>query len=151
MLMIGWRTEYRIVDDDLPQRQALLQPILQDVGWDVHVYMYVCMYICMHVCLRYYFMQHILLKQQRDHFKPLTAMIMIRCSYLLTVTLSSMQTWSYPLTAAMKVIDVTSSKQWIHFFLSLRCPPTSMILRYSMGLCCIVHYRIECIIVKWCK
>lgn len=41
---------------------------------------------------------------------------------------SSSKTWSYSLSATQKMIDVTASKQWIHFFRSDRCPPTSNIL-----------------------
>ena len=43
----------------------------------------------------------------------------------LTVVSSSCRTWSYSDMATQKMIAVTSSKQWIHFFLSDRCPPTS--------------------------
>lgn len=39
--------------------------------------------------------------------------------------LSSNKTWSYSLKATQKMILVTASKQWIHFFLSDLCPPTS--------------------------
>lgn len=41
---------------------------------------------------------------------------------------SSKRTWSYSLSATQKMMLVTASKQWIHFFLSDRCPPTSNIL-----------------------
>lgn len=41
---------------------------------------------------------------------------------------SSSKTWSYSLSATQKMIDVTASKQWIHFFRSDRCPPTSNML-----------------------
>jgi hypothetical protein len=34
-------------------------------------------------------------------------------------------TWSYSDMATQNIIAVTSSKQWIHFFLSDRWPPTS--------------------------
>ena len=43
----------------------------------------------------------------------------------LTVVSSSCRTWSYSLIATQKMIAVTSSKQWIHFFRSDRWPPTS--------------------------
>jgi len=38
----------------------------------------------------------------------------------LTWDFSSSKTWSYSLNAVQKIIDVTDSKQWIHFFLSDR-------------------------------
>jgi hypothetical protein len=41
---------------------------------------------------------------------------------------SSSRTWSYSLSATQKMIEVTFSKQWIHFFRSLRWPPTSNML-----------------------
>lgn len=47
----------------------------------------------------------------------------------LTWLLSSSNTWSYSLSATQKMIEVTFSKQWIHFLRSLLCPPTSNILR----------------------
>ena len=37
-----------------------------------------------------------------------------------TCELSSSSTWSYSLRATQKMIDVTFSKQWIHFLRSLR-------------------------------
>lgn len=40
----------------------------------------------------------------------------------------SARTWSYSLRATKKIMDVTLSKQWIHFRLSERWPPTSTIL-----------------------
>ena len=40
----------------------------------------------------------------------------------------STRTWSYSLRATRNMIDVTFSKQWIHFLLSDRWPPTSTIL-----------------------
>ena len=43
----------------------------------------------------------------------------------LTVVSSSCRTWSYSDMATQKMIAVTSSKQWIHFFRSERWPPTS--------------------------
>lgn len=46
-----------------------------------------------------------------------------------TTSSSSTSTMSYALRAAMKMIQVTPSKQWIHFFLSERWPPTSNILQ----------------------
>ena len=42
-----------------------------------------------------------------------------------TVVSSSCSTWSYSLMATQKMMAVTSSKQWIHFLRSDRCPPTS--------------------------
>lgn len=45
-----------------------------------------------------------------------------------TISSSSASTISYSLKATQKMIAVTPSKQWIHFFLSDRCPPTSNIL-----------------------
>ena len=44
--------------------------------------------------------------------------------------LSSSRGWSYSLRATQKMMDVTFSKQWIHFLRSLRWPPTSNMLRY---------------------
>ena len=43
--------------------------------------------------------------------------------------LSSKRTWSYSLRATQKIMDVTFSKQWIHFLRSLRWPPTSNMLQ----------------------
>lgn len=45
----------------------------------------------------------------------------------LTPSLSSARHWSYPLMATRNIRALTFSKQWIHFFLSDRCPPTSNI------------------------
>ena len=45
-----------------------------------------------------------------------------------TWLLSSSSTWSYSLSATQKMMDVTFSKQWIHFLRSLRWPPTSNML-----------------------
>ena len=47
----------------------------------------------------------------------------------LTCRDSSKSTWSYSLRATQKMIDATESKQWIHFLLSDRCPPTSNMLK----------------------
>src|SRR5688572_2042995 len=44
---------------------------------------------------------------------------------LLTVVSSSWSTWSYSDMATQKMMAVTSSKQWIHFFRSDLWPPTS--------------------------
>lgn len=46
----------------------------------------------------------------------------------LTISWSSAKLRSYSLSATIKIIDVTPSKQWIHFFLSDRWPPMSNIL-----------------------
>lgn len=43
----------------------------------------------------------------------------------LTVVSSSCKTWSYSDMATQKMMAVTSSKQWIHFFRSDLWPPTS--------------------------
>lgn len=43
-------------------------------------------------------------------------------------SLFSKSIMSYSLRTAKKIIEVTFSKQWIHFRLSDRCPPTSTIL-----------------------
>lgn len=40
----------------------------------------------------------------------------------------SAKTWSYSLRATKNIIEVTLSKQWIHFLRSDLCPPTSTIL-----------------------
>jgi len=42
---------------------------------------------------------------------------------------ASTKTWSYSLSATRNIIEVTFSKQWIHFLRSDRWPPTSTILR----------------------
>ena len=47
---------------------------------------------------------------------------------LLTTLSDSTRTWSYSLRATRNMMDVTFSKQWIHFLLSERWPPTSTIL-----------------------
>lgn len=46
----------------------------------------------------------------------------------LTTSSSSTSTMSYALRAPQKMMQVTPSKQWIHFFLSDLWPPTSNIL-----------------------
>ena len=46
----------------------------------------------------------------------------------LTISSSSASMRSYAERATQKTMAVTPSKQWIHFFLSDRCPPTSNIL-----------------------
>ena len=46
----------------------------------------------------------------------------------LTISSSSAKTKSYADNATQKIMAVTPSKQWIHFFLSDLCPPTSNIL-----------------------
>ena len=46
-----------------------------------------------------------------------------------TISSSSAKTRSYALRDTQKTIAVTPSKQWIHFFLSDLCPPTSTILQ----------------------
>lgn len=47
----------------------------------------------------------------------------------LTSLSDSNKIWSYSLKATKKIIDVTFSKQWIHFLRSDRWPPTSTILQ----------------------
>lgn len=60
--------------------------------------------------------------------------VCIRASFLhlpvisLTISWSSTSVKSYSLIATMKMMAVTPSKQWIHFFLSDLWPPTSNIL-----------------------
>ena len=49
-------------------------------------------------------------------------------SFFLTISSSSASMRSYALSATQKIMAVTPSKQWIHFFLSDRWPPTSNIL-----------------------
>lgn len=46
----------------------------------------------------------------------------------LTTLSDSTRTWSYSLRATRNMMEVTFSKQWIHFLRSERCPPTSTIL-----------------------
>lgn len=53
----------------------------------------------------------------------------------LTSLLFSSRTWSYSLSEAKKMSDVTFSKQWIHFLLSDFWPPTSTILCQSGHVC----------------
>lgn len=50
------------------------------------------------------------------------------CRPQLTTSSSSTSTMSYALRAPQKMMQVTPSKQWIHFFLSDLWPPTSNIL-----------------------
>ena len=50
----------------------------------------------------------------------------------LTSLADSTRTWSYSLRATRNIIDVTFSKQWIHFLLSDRWPPTSTILKNKL-------------------
>lgn len=77
-------------------------------------------------CLVYHVFQHLFwfLKinstKERDGTKGADT-----CASVLTVVSSSCSTWSYPLSATQKIMAVTSSKQWIHFFLSDLWPPTS--------------------------
>lgn len=47
----------------------------------------------------------------------------------LTSLPDSTRTWSYSLSATRNMMEVTFSKQWIHFLLSERWPPTSTILQ----------------------
>lgn len=49
----------------------------------------------------------------------------LRLSCIRFVDSSSCNTWSYSDMATQKMMAVTSSKQWIHFFRSDLCPPTS--------------------------
>jgi len=49
-----------------------------------------------------------------------------------TISWSSASVRSYSLMATIKMMAVTPSKQWIHFFLSDRWPPTSNILKAYM-------------------
>lgn len=51
----------------------------------------------------------------------------------LTSLSDSTRTWSYSLRATRNMMDVTFSKQWIHFLRSDRCPPTSTILQDTAG------------------
>lgn len=58
----------------------------------------------------------------------------------LTCELSSNKTWSYSLKATQKMIDVTFSKQCIHFLRSLLWPPTSnMLFQISLDALCVLH------------
>lgn len=50
----------------------------------------------------------------------------------LTSLSDSKRIWSYSLSATKKIIDVTFSKQWIHFRLSDLWPPTSTILWWKI-------------------
>ena len=50
-------------------------------------------------------------------------------SCILLTDSSSYRHWSYSLIFTQKMIAVTSSKQWIHFFLSDLWPPTSYSLK----------------------
>ena len=62
--------------------------------------------------------------------------------YKLPTSLSdSNRIWSYSLKATKKIIEVTFSKQWIHFLLSDRCPPTSTILKMRWLLLKFSHFR----------
>ena len=63
---------------------------------------------------------HLLLQMESNSFK---------LSCILFVVSSSWSTWSYSDMATQKIMAVTSSKQWIHFFLSDRWPPTSNSLK----------------------
>lgn len=51
-----------------------------------------------------------------------------KCLLVLTSLSDSTRTWSYSLRATKNMMDVTFSKQWIHFLRSDLCPPTSTIL-----------------------
>lgn len=69
------------------------------------------------------------------HHQPLQSDLWWFNWVILTVVSSSWSTWSYPLRATQKIMAVTSSKQWIHFFLSDLCPPTSNSLQESASQC----------------
>merc|ERR1712001_291484 len=63
---------------------------------------------------------HLLLQMESNSF---------RLSCIRFVVSSSCRTWSYSDIATQKMMAVTSSKQWIHFFLSDLWPPTSNSLK----------------------
>lgn len=58
-----------------------------------------------------------------DRMKKISKAVNVRTSLS-----DSTRTWSYSLKATKNMMDVTFSKQWIHFRLSDRWPPTSTIL-----------------------
>ena len=63
----------------------------------------------------------------------------------LTISSSSAKTKSYADNATQKIMAVTPSKQWIHFFLSDLCPPTSNILEnesYKLVITMIMSHNI---------
>lgn len=63
------------------------------------------------------------------HTVPMEILVkMLIWSSTLTSFSDSNKIWSYSESATKKIIDVTFSKQWIHFLLSDLCPPTSTIL-----------------------
>lgn len=61
-----------------------------------------------------------------------------------TTSSSSTSTMSKALRAAMKMMQVTPSKQWIHFFLSDLWPPTSNILRAEGDMSWLTSAGIAC-------
>ena len=56
-------------------------------------------------------------------------------SRILFAFASSNKFWSYSLIATMKMMAVTPSKQFFHFFRSDLCPPTSNILDSEENIC----------------
>lgn len=60
--------------------------------------------------------------------QKLKRLFFFRSPSILTWPDASRSSWSYSLNATQKMMDVTDSKQWIHFLRSDLCPPTSNIL-----------------------
>lgn len=71
----------------------------------------------------------------------------------LTVVPSSMSTWSNSLIAVTKMSARTSSKQWIHFFLCERWPPTSNTLKEWNYICRLIlsQFRVLYKIMFYCQ
>ena len=61
--------------------------------------------------------------------KRMNGIFRLKCFQDFTVVSSSCSTWSYSDMATQKMMAVTSSKQWIHFFRSDLWPPTSKSLK----------------------
>lgn len=65
---------------------------------------------------------------RRNHRELMTLSNNTSDSFMRFCPVSSRSTWSYSERATQKMIEVTASKQWIHFLRSERCPPTSNML-----------------------
>lgn len=61
-------------------------------------------------------------KEQRtkNHLELMTLSNNTKLSFMRFCPFSSSSTWSYSDNATQKMMDVTASKQWIHFFRSDR-------------------------------
>lgn len=89
--------------------------------------------ILIFICFIHYKNYAITKKKNIQTIKPILIIIKNICKIIIVIIITSLsdstRTWSYSLKATRNMIDVTFSKQWIHFLRSDLCPPTSTILR----------------------